>query len=81
MVFRAQPAPKNVKLLKEYIEQQLREVSSGLDLIDNLTLVELHAEPTKPRTGMVVLADGTDWNPGSGAGFYGYRGAAWVLLG
>lgn len=30
----------------------------------------LHAEPKKVRGGMVVLADGTDWNPGSGVGPY-----------
>lgn len=40
-----------------------------------------HAAPTKLRNGMVALADGTDWDPGSGAGFYGYYGGAWVKLG
>lgn len=46
-----------------------------------LQLQELNVAPLKPRTGMVVLADGTNWDPGSGAGFYGYYGAAWVKLG
>lgn len=46
-----------------------------------LELQELHEAPAKVRAGMVVLADGTDWDPGSGAGFYGYYGAAWVKLG
>lgn len=81
MPFKAQAPPGNVELLGAYIKEQLSEVSDNLSLIDNLTLVELHAEPVKPRTGMVVLADGTNWNPGSGAGFYGYRGGAWALLG
>jgi hypothetical protein len=30
----------------------------------------LHAEPEKVLAGMEVLADGTNWDPGSGAGFY-----------
>jgi len=41
----------------------------------------LHIEPTgKLYDGMVRYADGTDWNPGSGEGFYGREGAAWVKL-
>lgn len=44
-------------------------------------LDELHAEPRKPRVGMTVLADGTDWDPGSGAGIYTYYGGAWHRLG
>ena len=40
-----------------------------------------YVAPTKPREGDLRLADGTSWNPGSGAGFYGYYGSAWVKLG
>ena len=81
MTYRPGPVPEDIKLLGSYVEKQLTEVSENLDTIDNLTLVELHAEPVKPRTGMVVLADGTDWNPGSGVGVYAYFGGAWNLLG
>lgn len=49
--------------------------------IPRLRLVEQHAVPSKPREGDVVFADGTDWNPGSGQGFYGYYAAAWHFLG
>jgi len=38
----------------------------------------LNVAPERPRDGMVVAADGTNWNPGSGAGFYGRIGGAWV---
>ena len=27
-----------------------------------------HVAPVKPREGMLVYADGVNWNPGSGAG-------------
>ena len=47
---------------------------------DELRLVELHVEPTRPRDGMVVYADGTNWNPGSGEGVYAREAAAWVKL-
>lgn len=81
MTYRAQVVPVEIEQLSEFIEDQLREVETNFDLIDNVTLNELNVAPVKPRTGMIVLADGTNWDPGSGAGFYGYRGGAWVLLG
>lgn len=36
--------------------------------------------PVKPREGMVANADGTNWNPGGGAGLYQYLAGAWVKL-
>jgi hypothetical protein len=65
-----------------FIETELDKLSELLsEMGEFLQLKELHVEPEKPRSGMVVLADGTDWDPGSGAGFYGYYGAAWTKLG
>lgn len=46
-----------------------------------LFLEEIHAVPDKLVAGMVVWADGTDWDPGSGAGIYWYDGSTWNLLG
>jgi hypothetical protein len=42
----------------------------------------LHAEPEKILAGMEVLADGTNWDPGSGAGFYRRNSAntAWEYM-
>ena len=45
-----------------------------------MLLATSYAAPGKPQDGMIVKADGTHWDPGSGAGFYGYSGSAWVLL-
>lgn len=39
------------------------------------------AEPVKPYDGLIVIADGTNWNPGSGAGYYGYYNGTWKFLG
>ena len=41
---------------------------------------EQHVEPDKPRLGLLVFADGTDWNPGSGAGLYVYKAAGWTFI-
>lgn len=48
---------------------------------EQINLAELNRAPAKPRDGMVVLADGTNWNPGSGQGFYGYYNGSWKRLG
>lgn len=43
----------------------------------------LHAAPSRTTAGMIVYADGTDWNPGAGQGVYrrNVANAAWVFLG
>jgi hypothetical protein len=46
------------------LEKSLNEAQPSLEL------VILHAEPERIRPGMVVNADGTDWDPGSGEGTY-----------
>ena len=75
--------PKNTELLGvvQWIDRALGALIPRLNNPSEVRLVVLHAAPGRPREGQIVYADGTDWDPGSGAGFYGYTGAAWVLLG
>ncbi len=73
-------SPEVVDLV-EQIQRELEQIGARFTTHPSLQLEELHAVPEKPRTGLIVLADGTDWNPGSGAGFYGYYGGSWVKLG
>lgn len=65
----------------EYTNKELAGIQQALAEKDLITLVELARVPDKLQTGMIVLADGTNWDPGSGAGFYGYYGGAWHKLG
>lgn len=65
----------------QYIVNELRRLGAVLVAAQADPLEELHAAPIKPRLGMVVLADGTDWNPGSGQGVYAYYNSAWNKLG
>jgi hypothetical protein len=37
-------------------------------------------EPPHTR-GLLAYANGTDWNPGSGEGYYRWTGAAWQHIG
>ena len=68
--------------VREFLRQELEAIASDLtNGPEALKLRKLFVAPPKPRDGMVVLADGTQWNPGSGAGFYGYNAGSWVFLG
>lgn len=49
--------------------------------VDGVIYRPLHVEPKKLTEGLTVEADGTDWDPGSGAGLYIYRSGAWVFIG
>jgi hypothetical protein len=68
--------------LLRYLSEELNRVSVAFDLLRNgLQLDTLHVAPASPREGQVAKADGTDWNPGSGAGVYAYIAGSWSLLG
>lgn len=74
-----QPPPQYTQ---EYLRRELLAISQAIDAkAPWLILQTLNVAPTKPQEGMIVVADGTNWNPGSGAGAYLYRGAAWRFLG
>ena len=49
-------------------------------VFEAIQLVVLTSEPSTPIDGMVVYADGTSWNPGSGEGVYAREGGSWVKL-
>lgn len=62
------------------VQAELQRVAQILIELNEHIWVEEFAEPSKPRQGMVRYADGTTWNPGSGAGMYLYNGATWNFL-
>jgi hypothetical protein len=65
-----------------YVQTELQQLSIALQTMQTpqVILAELHSVPERPRDGMVVFADGTNWNPGSGRGVYAYSSSAWVKL-
>lgn len=74
--------PSDDKQFKEFIVLELKRISDEFNLqSDILRLSTTYVIPLKPRDGDIRLADGTAWNPGAGAGFYGYRGGLWRILG
>jgi hypothetical protein len=62
--------------------QELLRVSADLQTIERKTILlsASHAEPARPREGMLANADGADWDPGSGAGIYHFDGTNWTKL-
>ncbi len=64
------------------VQQELEQVSRAMSEPNDMLLLDMrYGAPAKPRDGMVVLADGVNFNPGSGGGYYGYRAGAWRFLG
>ena len=70
-----------VEELAAWIGRELLELERSFREMDDILLVSTNVAPSKPREGLTVLADGTNWNPGSGAGVYTYYSSAWHKLG
>lgn len=67
--------------LMQYLLRELEQIERAFTEFDTLQLKQLNAAPDRIRDGMIVYADGTNWNPGSGEGYYGYYASAWHKLG
>lgn len=75
--------PTDPQKMAAWMRDALAQISADLrePNPEFITLQERHAAPDRLYTGLTVLADGSDWDPGSGAGVYTYYGAAWHKLG
>jgi len=74
------PLPEEVDDLGLYMVTELKRLGNILYNQATFRLERIHAEPSRPRTGDIRYADGTDWNPGSGEGIYFYNGTSWTNL-
>lgn len=54
--------------------------SEYLEFETSLRVKPQSSSPGFTNAGTVAYADGTNWDPGSGAGFYGYDGSSWIEL-
>ena len=75
------PVPDDPRQLQAFLREQLVQIAASLNSLADGQLDVTTVAPTKPRDGMFRYADGTDWNPGSGEGFYAYFNGVWNLLG
>lgn len=66
----------------DWLARELRAIQeAGNSPVDGVVFNKLYVQPKKLFEGLTVLADGTTWNPGSGAGVYTYYAGAWNKLG
>jgi hypothetical protein len=68
-----------IETLVQQLNTELQAFYQAISETNTLDLRTTHKEPSRPRDGLIVYADGTDWNPGSGRGLYVYDGG-WVRL-
>lgn len=68
--------------MERYLQQELQRIADHFRSfsVDGVQLAVRNVAPSKPRDGLVVFADGTNWNPGTGRGVYVYSSGAWVKL-
>lgn len=66
--------------LCRWVNSELRLLAAELKKYE---IVEYNAAPTERFHTMIVLADGTNWNPGSGRGLYYFDSSdsSWNFLG
>lgn len=69
--------PEDPVAFREWVIENLRRMEEYSIDPDIVKTQVLYAVPKKLREGLIVIADGTSWNPGSGAGTYVYRSGSW----
>lgn len=74
------PPITTLEEFKRYMDAELRKISQEMTETTALELRPVFAAPLRPREGMIIYADGTSWNPGSGEGPYVYKNGAWVIM-
>ena len=65
----------------EATNRELVRIASAMNAIADGHLDVTTVAPTKPRAGDIRYTDAVTWNPGAGAGFYGYHSGTWNKLG
>jgi hypothetical protein len=71
---------EEIRALSDWALRELDNVARAMNETTILRLQELNVAPERPRDGMVVYADGTNWNPGSGEGVYARINGTWTKL-
>lgn len=73
--------PNDPADIPQFLYLELSRLAESLNSSNQLLkLTTSYAQPSRVTEGDIALADGTSWNPGAGAGFYGYRSGAWRKL-
>ena len=74
--YRPNPPPRDDRSLQQYVFDEFTKLGLVLDTVEEMEI--LYVAPSKPQTGQRVFADGTNWDPGQGAGVYVWDGTRWA---
>lgn len=72
MSYNPSPVPQAPEDIPAYLRKEMWKISNEMRAIRDGVAEVYAAEPADKNDGRLVLADGTNWNPGSGRGFYRY---------
>lgn len=79
---RGAPRPTTLEGQVRWLENRLQLLEDAYgELRDSVATIS-HVAPDRPRNGMLRIADGTNWDPGSGFGLYQYDSSVpgWTKL-
>lgn len=63
--------------INRYVMENFRRVGIAIDNVGNMVVPTTTESPDNPVEGQLIVADGTNFNPGAGAGLYIYLNGAW----
>lgn len=72
--------PNDLEGLGRYLQDELYRIQATFQALAAGHIDMTYVAPDKPREGDIRLADGTDWDPGSGQGLYCYYNGVWNKL-
>jgi len=72
--------PDDPAQMRRFLEDELLKLQKVIQALAAGHLSISTTAPAKPRAGDIRIANGTNWNPGGGAGVYWYTGSAWTKL-
>lgn len=74
-----EPEGEDARNISDWVQRELTNVSAALTNTSRIQTVPISAPPPTPRTGLMVYADGTNWNPnGTSIGsLVNWDGTAW----
>ncbi len=75
--FSPETVPQDAKDMRRFLTVQLSRIAAAINLLASGHVDFASVVPVRPRNGDIRIADGSNWNPGSGEGPYWYNGA-WV---
>ncbi len=80
MAFDFDQPPEDLEGLRHYVYQHFQRLAEMVNAAEDGAQLKTNVAPSKPRDGHLKYADGVNWNPGEGEGFYWFDGASWRFL-